>query len=84
MSKFYEAIGKLCTPRQDKVVYVVRWLTALCVSFNCKAPDPNLGGLKNQEMISQLAPLPISFLPKRHHYLSKNCEVVEIVKSVYK
>ena len=32
-------------------VYVVPWLTAVCVSLNHNAPDPNLGGVKNQEKI---------------------------------
>ena len=33
-------------------ILLVRPLTALCVSFNRKAPDPNLGCLQNRGKIS--------------------------------
>ena len=37
---------------------IVRRLTALCISFNRKVPDPNLGGLNNQEKFSQFSATP--------------------------
>ena len=40
---------------------LVRRRTAVGVSFNCKAPDPNLGVLKIRERFLNLVPLLISF-----------------------
>ena len=61
---------------------IVQWLTALFISFNCKAPDPNLGGLKNQEKIFQFSAAPDQ-LPnmRRQFYLKKFLKLVFILSS---
>ena len=50
---------------------IVQWLTALFISFNCKAPDPNLGGLKNQEKISKFSPATHQLPNMRRQFYSK-------------
>ena len=47
---------------------VVRRQTSLRVSFNRKAPDPNSGGLKNQEKISQFSAVPDQLPNKRRQF----------------
>ena len=53
IKQFFEFNWK-CIPYWPASLLVWR-LTALCVSFDCKALDPNSGGLKNQENISQFS-----------------------------
>ena len=53
-------------------VLVIDWLPALLyVSFNCKTPDPNFGGHKNQELISKFSATPHQLSNKRH-FIRKN------------
>ena len=43
----------------------------LCATFLSQAPDPNLGGLKNQEKISQFCVIAISFPTKSASFKQK-------------
>ena len=43
----------------------------LCATFYLQAPDPNSGGLKNQEKISQFCAVGISFPTKGASFIQK-------------
>ena len=71
---------------------IVQWLTDLFISFNCKAPDPNLGGLKNQEKIFQFSAAPDQlpnmrcqfYLNELLNSINKIQSYLDHVRSVYK
>ena len=64
----WSILVKICYCASFKVnithQFIVQLLTALCVSFNFKAIDPKLRGLRNPEKISQISAVPHQ-LPKR-------------------
>ena len=59
---------KLCIEIDDRECFTS---VAQCISFNRKAPDSNLGGLKNQEKISQFSAAPDQLPNMRCQFHSK-------------
>ena len=63
---------------------IVRRLTALCISFNRKVPDPNLGGLNNQEKFSQFSATPHQLPNMRRQFYSNEFFSLDSYPSSYK